>query len=73
MPQLTRIARAVGMDLQGTVVSLDGVYDCRLNRKAIFNRGMIPNINPNVRARKKTKRVNIRLNPSVKITETGRI
>jgi hypothetical protein len=26
MPQLTRIARAVGMDLQGTVVSLDGVY-----------------------------------------------
>jgi len=25
------------MDLQVTVVSLDGVYDCRLNRKAIFN------------------------------------
>jgi hypothetical protein len=43
------------MDLQGTVVSLDGVYDCRLNRKAIFNRGMIPNINPNLRARKKTQ------------------
>ena len=44
------------MDLHGTVVSLDGVYDCRLNRKAIFNRGMIPNINPNVRARKLPKR-----------------
>ena len=44
------------MDLQVTVVSLDGVYDCRLNRKAIFNRGMIPNINPNLRARKLPKR-----------------
>jgi hypothetical protein len=28
------------MDLQGTIVSLDGLYDCRANRKAIFNRGM---------------------------------
>jgi hypothetical protein len=36
----------VGMDLCGTIVSLDGVYDCRANRKAIFNRGMVPNINP---------------------------
>lgn len=44
------------MDLQVTVVSLDGVYDCRLNRKAISNRGMIPNINPNPRARKQPKR-----------------
>ena len=35
---------------------LDGIYDCRSNRKAIFNRGMVPNINPNPRARKKTKR-----------------
>jgi hypothetical protein len=33
-------------------VSLDGVYDCRLNRKAIFNRGMVPNINANPRGRK---------------------
>ena len=56
LPQLTRIASAVGMDLQGTVVSLDGVYDCRLNRKAIFNRGMIPNINPNPCGRKRPKR-----------------
>jgi hypothetical protein len=30
LPQLTRIARAVGMDLRGTIVRrLDGVYDCR--------------------------------------------
>ena len=56
LPEVTRIARMVGMDLQGTIISLDGVYDCRLNRKAIFNRGMIPNINPNSRGRKRPKR-----------------
>ena len=56
LPEVTRIARMVGMDLHGTIVSLDGVYDCRLNRKAIFNRGMIPNINPNSRGRKRPKR-----------------
>ncbi|MFD2272633.1 hypothetical protein ACFS07_19675 [Undibacterium arcticum] len=37
-----RIARAVGFSLRGAIVSLDGAYDCRLNRKAIFNRGMTP-------------------------------
>jgi len=31
--------------------SFDGVYDSRANRKAIFNRGMVPNIR-NPRARK---------------------
>ncbi|MGO9673007.1 MAG: transposase [Methylocella sp.] len=41
---------------KGTFVSLDGVYDCRRNRKAIFNRGMIPNINANPRGRQTTKR-----------------
>ena len=56
LPQLTGIARVVGLDLQGSVDSLDVVYDCRLNRKAIFNRGMIPNINPNVRGRTQPKR-----------------
>jgi hypothetical protein len=56
LPEVTRIARAVGLDLQGSIVSLDGVYDCRVNRKAIFNRGMIPNINPNLRARTQPKR-----------------
>jgi hypothetical protein len=39
------------------VVSLDGVYDCRANRKAIFNRGMIPNIPENPRGRKTSKRI----------------
>ncbi|OXC75482.1 Mobile element protein [Caballeronia sordidicola] len=56
LPRLRQIARAIGMDLQGTTVSLDGVYDCRANRKAIFNRNMIPNIPENPRARKATKR-----------------
>ena len=52
LPEVMRIARKIGLDLQGSIVSLDGLYDCRANRKAIFNRGMIPNINPNVRGRK---------------------
>jgi transposase len=56
LPKLTRIAREVGMDLEGSIISLDGVYDCRANRKAIFNRGMIPNINPNPRGRTQPKR-----------------
>ena len=47
LPQVTRVAHAIGFDLQGAIVSLDGVYDCRKNRKAIFNRGMVPNINAN--------------------------
>ena len=35
---------------------MDGVYDCRRNRKAIFNRGMVPNINANPRGRRSSKR-----------------
>lgn len=56
LPQLTSIARAVGLNLRGSIFSLDGVYDCPLNRKAIFNRGMTPNINENKRSRKTAKR-----------------
>ena len=56
LPKLTHIASAIGLVIQGSIVSLDGVYDCRQNRKAIFNRGMTPNINPNPRGRKNTKR-----------------
>ena len=46
----------VGFKLKNTIVSLDGVYDCLANRKAIFNRGMVPNINENRRGRKTPKR-----------------
>ena len=56
LPRLTHMARAIGMDLQGSTVSLDGVYDCRANRKTIFNRAMIPNIPENPRGRKAPKR-----------------
>ena len=56
LPQLTCIAKAVGLDLRGSIVSLDGVYDCPRNRKAIFNRGMTLNINENRGGRKATTR-----------------
>ncbi|MBV9386815.1 MAG: transposase [Chroococcidiopsidaceae cyanobacterium CP_BM_ER_R8_30] len=56
LPQVTSIAKGIGLDISKTTVSLDGVYDSRANRKAIFNRGMIPNIPENPRARKAPKR-----------------
>jgi transposase len=56
LPKLTRMASAIGLNLQGSTMSLDGVYDCRENRKAIFNRNMVPNIPENPRNRKQTKR-----------------
>ena len=55
LPPVTRIATTVGFNLKKTIVSLDGVYDGRANRKAIFNRGMIPNIKENRRSRKTKK------------------
>lgn len=51
LPQVTCIAQTVGFNLKNTIVSLDGVYDSRANRKAIFNSCMIPNINENRRGR----------------------
>jgi transposase len=56
LPAVMRIADTIKLELRGTIVSLDGVYDCRRNRKAIFNRGMVPNINSNPRGRKSAKR-----------------
>ncbi|MEM5461126.1 hypothetical protein VSR69_40995 [Paraburkholderia phytofirmans] len=56
LPQVMRIAREARLDLRDTVISLDGVCDYRANRKAIFNRGMVPNINPNPSGRKRIKR-----------------
>jgi hypothetical protein len=35
LPEVLHIARAVSMDLRRSIVSLDGVYDCRANRKTI--------------------------------------
>jgi hypothetical protein len=47
LPAVMQVADSIELDLRGTIVSLDGVYECRRNRKAIFNRDMVPNINPN--------------------------
>ena len=33
LPKVTRIAGSIGLDLRGTIVSLDGVYDCSRNRR----------------------------------------
>jgi hypothetical protein len=48
--------KVVGLEFTGSIMSLDGVYNCRKNRKSIFNLGMVPNIPENKRNRKKTKR-----------------
>jgi hypothetical protein len=53
---LKRITKLIGLDLKGSTMSLDGVYNSRKNRKAIFNLGMVPNIPENKRNRKKSKR-----------------
>lgn len=44
LEQLALSAKAAGFRLKGSVISLDGVYNSRRNRKAIFNLGMTPNI-----------------------------
>jgi hypothetical protein len=56
MGPLKNISKSVGFNIKGSIMSLDGVYDCRKNRKKIFNAEMKPNINPNKRNRKKSKR-----------------
>jgi hypothetical protein len=56
LSRLTQTARAIGLDLRDTIVSLDGVYDCPANCKSVFNRGMMPNINSNSRGRETPKR-----------------
>lgn len=58
---LKSIAKAVGLSLNGSIMSLDGAYDCKANRKMIFNSGMLPNINENKRNRKANKRGRKRL------------
>jgi transposase len=52
---LSQIARDKGFSLKGSVLNLDGAFDSRKNRKAIFNRGMVPNIPENKRNRKRPK------------------
>ena len=45
----------------GAYLNLDGGFDSKANRKAIFNAGMIPNMKQNAHNRKATKRGRTRL------------
>ena len=56
LPQVIRIAMHVGLELNKSIVSLNAAYDDRANRKAIFNRSMVPNIPKNLRIRRAPKR-----------------
>lgn len=56
LKKLADIVKTVGLKLTNSIMSLDGVYNSRTNRKAIFNLGMTPNIPENKGNRKKTKR-----------------
>ena len=53
---LKRVAKRTGLVLEGAYLNLDGGFDSKANRKAIFKAGMIPNIKENPRNRKTTKR-----------------
>jgi transposase len=58
---LKRVARLTGLELDGAYLNLDGGFDSKANRKAIFNAGLIPNIKENPRNRKTPKRGRKRL------------
>jgi transposase len=58
---LKRVAKLTGLVLEGAYLNLDGGFDSKANRKAIFNAGMIPNITENPRHRKRPKRGRKRL------------
>jgi hypothetical protein len=56
LDNLLATLKSTGIDVSNSVMSLDGGYSSRKNRKLIFNFGMTPNIPENKRNRKKTKR-----------------
>src|SRR4029434_5072611 len=58
---LQRVAKAVGLDLRGAYLNLDGGFDSARNRKCIFNAGLLPNLPENPRNRKTPKRGRKRL------------
>jgi len=58
---LKQVAKEVGLELRGAYVNLDGGFDSRVNRKAIFNAGMIPNIKETPRNRLRPRRGRKRL------------
>jgi transposase len=58
---LKRVARHVGLDLTGAVLTLDAGFDSKANRKAVFNAGLTPNRKENRRNRQTPKRGRKRL------------
>ena len=58
---LKRVAKLTDLKIDGSYLNLDGGFDSRHNRQAIFNAGLIPNINENLRNRKTPKRGRKRL------------
>ena len=59
--ELKRMARLTDLKIDGSYLNLDGGFNSRYNRKAIFNAGLIPDIKENSRNRKAPKRVRKRL------------
>ena len=59
--ELKRMARLADLKIDGAYLNLDGGFDSRHNRKAIFNAGLIPNIKENPRNRQVPKRGRKRL------------
>jgi len=53
---LKSVMKRIGSTVSNCVMSLDTAYDSKVNRKLIFNAGMVPNVKENVRNRKKSKR-----------------
>jgi hypothetical protein len=58
---LKRVARLADLEIEGAYLSLDGGFNSRRNRKAIFNAGLVPNVAENPRNRKTPKRGRTRL------------
>ena len=58
---LKRVAKLTDLEINGSYLNLDGGFDSRHNRKAIFNAGLIPNVKENPRNRKTLKRGRRRL------------
>jgi hypothetical protein len=58
---LKRVAKVTGLDRKGASLNLDGGFDARHNRKAIFHAGLMPNIKENQRNRKAPQRGRKRL------------
>jgi hypothetical protein len=58
---LSHLKKAIGLELNATILNLDAGFDSLVNRKYIFNRQMKPNIKENPRNRQHPKKGRKRL------------